>query len=681
MHEEKKIGCHVCGKEFTSMDKRYVHLKEDHDIKRSEVYSPEFKINAVKRMKEIGLVNAASELHIWESTLVDWQHLIFNPWNCKFCGKAFARENNLKAHVELVHMNVKPYLCGKCGEGYTSYKAKRNKFACEKCDDPLIPAAPEESDAAPADTEDQQGVNLRELFMETFSFNDNDMLQMSHMRTSANRTDLNCESCNKVYTNRDALLKHMKTHYEKFPCQVCGKTFNRPDIQRRHIKTHEKKKTGCHLCGEEFTSMDEKYHHLKEVHDIKRSEIYSQDFKTHAVKRMKDIGLTNAANELYMLESTLADWYRLVFNPLYCTICGKTFARDNKLKDHIELVHVVTKQDANHETPYKIRQETEMNLQELYMQKYFPGENCFGPKGIEGFVEVEMKVGGEEDISANEQSIDDNGEKKAEENHQLIEKEGKNEEMIEEGQFIQTMDDVYPCGACHKTLTTKRGLEKHMIVVHKEKKHYCNICTKAFGRKEHLARHIQDMHNTFDKPYKCDKCDDSFKRKDGLAKHVRFVHNKETNFCCQICTKTFGRKSCLIRHVTDVHEQSGSHVCDFCPKRFLKALDKKSHERRHTGEKPYQCDKCNISYKGLTSLKKHVKTCIGDSKNKQGMQKQSSEVYIDQHQSFVEMKGESDVEISAKEEPMDDIKEINAEEIEDEYEFFDIADADLETNG
>ena len=110
-------------------------------------------------------------------------------------------------------------------------------------------------------------------------------------------------------------------------------------------------------------------------------------------------------------------------------------------------------------------------------------------------------------------------------------------------------------------------------------------------------------------------------------------------------------------------------------------MDKKSHERRHTGEKPYQCDKCNISYKGLTSLKKHVKTCIGDSKNKLGMQKQSSEVNIDQHQSFVEMKGESDVEISAKEEPMDDIKEINAEEIEDEYEFFDIADADLETNG
>ena len=92
-----------------------------------------------------------------------------------------------------------------------------------------------------------------------------------------------------------------------------------------------------------------------------------------------------------------------------------------------------------------------------------------------------------------------------------------------------------------------------------------------------MTRHIQDMHNTFEKPFKCDKCDDSFKRKDDLAKHVRFVHKKEANFCCPIC---------LIRHVTDVDKQTSSHVCDFCPIFCLKALDKKNHERRHTGGKP-----------------------------------------------------------------------------------------------
>ena len=75
-------------------------------------------------------------------------------------------ESSLDAHVELIHKNVKPYLCWKCGEGYTGYKSKGILFLCVKCQDPLIPASPKHSDAVPAnDTEDQQGVNLRELFL------------------------------------------------------------------------------------------------------------------------------------------------------------------------------------------------------------------------------------------------------------------------------------------------------------------------------------------------------------------------------------------------------------------------------------------------------------------------------------------------------------------------------------
>ena len=35
----------------------------------------------------------------------------FHTKNCTFCGKAFHVKVSLDAHVELVHKNVKPYLC------------------------------------------------------------------------------------------------------------------------------------------------------------------------------------------------------------------------------------------------------------------------------------------------------------------------------------------------------------------------------------------------------------------------------------------------------------------------------------------------------------------------------------------------------------------------------------------
>jgi hypothetical protein len=62
-------------------------------------------------MKEIGKANAAKELQIGESTLSEWQRLVFNPLICTFCGKTFACESSLNLHVETVHMNTDAHQC------------------------------------------------------------------------------------------------------------------------------------------------------------------------------------------------------------------------------------------------------------------------------------------------------------------------------------------------------------------------------------------------------------------------------------------------------------------------------------------------------------------------------------------------------------------------------------------
>ena len=116
--------------------------------------------------------------------------------------------------------------------------------------------------------------------------------------------NITCETCNKQFNRRDVFLKHMKSHFETFSCDHCGKTFNRRDSFTRHVKKHEQKKIVCHLCEKEFTNVEEKYLHLKETHGVKRSGAYSPEFKILAVKRVKEIGIVNAAKVLNIWEST-----------------------------------------------------------------------------------------------------------------------------------------------------------------------------------------------------------------------------------------------------------------------------------------------------------------------------------------------------------------------------------------
>lgn len=47
----------------------------------------------------------------------------------------------------------------------------------------------------------------------------------------------------------------------------------------------------------------------------------------------------------------------------------------------------------------------------------------------------------------------------------------------------------------------------------------CSYCTRAFSRKDHLQRHIREIH-FFHRNFKCDQCKKSFKRKAHLLKHL-----------------------------------------------------------------------------------------------------------------------------------------------------------------
>ncbi|XP_053688411.1 zinc finger protein 628-like [Sabethes cyaneus] len=179
----------------------------------------------------------------------------------------------------------------------------------------------------------------------------------------------------------------------------------------------------------------------------------------------------------------------------------------------------------------------------------------------------------------------------------------------------ETENGTYKCGICGKELKSALNLYVHEQV-HKSTRLDCKTCGKRFNRIGKLEHHTRRHHPETlpeESPAACGKdspstpvlsdfsnycveCEEFFNSSDELQNHMEINHRLiDDSQCSKISLKK-------------------SVGCPYCNESFEWPCLLKTHMTKHTGEKPFICERCNVSFRFVQSFYRHNRRVHGREK-------------------------------------------------------------------
>ena len=328
------------------------------------------------------------------------------------------------------------------------------------------------------------------------------------------------------------------------------------------------KNTTCNICGAVFSSTSSRNRHAKNIHPG----INNSNDQIHKIENDQKIDDKPEEATPYSEKSTgfgtNGSSETTIGSTISCEICGQEY-KDSKIQ-HLYQNH--------------FKQQIKDDYGNLFLQSApnCPSEGCSfkneqRPDLLKHFLvshnilsKYEEKAMADKNdsnhekcsqnpLDALENNINDNVDKKIKVENQLT-----NSATLEKHALENNIND---------------NVDKKIKVV-TLKKHVCTHCAKAFGRKEHLKRHVKNLHGVRD--HKCDNCGKRFKTDQYLKVHER-IHTGDKPYQCKFCDFKFAQKSQLLQHER-IHTGKKPYRCTYCTEQFTQKSQVQQHEKhRHTG--------------------------------------------------------------------------------------------------
>ncbi|CAL8080229.1 unnamed protein product [Orchesella dallaii] len=170
------------------------------------------------------------------------------------------------------------------------------------------------------------------------------------------------------------------------------------------------------------------------------------------------------------------------------------------------------------------------------------------------------------------------------------------QEMKKHIEEVHGTSKLYPCDHCSFQFVNFATLVSHFVLHNRPELKYCLECDDSkrpkFRTRQHLLRHLHEVHGHNELVLKCDyeNCSAIFYNGTMLARH-RHIDHKRT-YVCESCDRPFETQGLLDIHINVAHKKAKPFQCEQCPERFPSKLYLEKHMIREHNMVKYKCEQC-----------------------------------------------------------------------------------------